>query len=66
MQQTEEDEKHARHKCGDGQSFQSVLLNDAVDNNDKRTRWAAYLHLRTAEDANHESGDNGRDDALLG
>ena len=63
---TKQHQKHARHDGGNGQSLHAILLDDAVDDDDKRTSGATDLHAATAKDGNDKTGHNGRDDALLG
>ena len=46
--QTHHDEQYARHDGCYHQPRQTILLNDAVDDDDKRTRRTAYLHLAAA------------------
>ena len=45
MQYAEQDEETACHKCGDGQSLHTVLLDNSVDNDDKGSRGASNLYL---------------------
>ena len=50
MKHTEHDEEYSRQKHGDGQALEAILLDDAINNNDERTRRATYLNLGTTED----------------
>ena len=61
----QQDEEHACHQCGNSQSLHAVLLDNAVDNDDKGTRRTTNLHFRTSEERNHESCNDGCDDTLL-
>ena len=45
----QQDEEHASPQCGNGQSLHAVLLDNAVDNDDKGTRRTTNLHFRTSE-----------------
>ena len=62
----QQDEEHARHERGNGKPLHAILLDDAIDDDDESTRRTAYLNLRPTEGGNHESGNDGRDDALFG
>ena len=62
---TQQDEKDASHEGGNGESLHTILLNDAIDDDDEGTRGTAYLNLTSSEERNHESCHNGSDDALL-
>ena len=66
LEQTEQNEEHASHDGGDGESFDAVLLYDAVDDDDESTGRTANLHLATAEQRHKETGYDGSDDAFLG
>ena len=65
LEQSEEYEEHACHDGGDGESFDAVLLYDAVDDDDEGSRGASYLHLATAEQRDEEASHDGCDDAFL-
>ena len=64
-QEAEHDEEGTGHERGDGQSLDAVLLDDAVDDDDERSCGAADLDAAASEDGDDQSGDDGRDDALL-
>ena len=66
MQYAEHDEEDARHERGDGQTLEAVLLDDAIYNNNERTRRTTDLYLRASEDGDDETGYDGGDDTLLG
>ena len=66
MEQTEEHQEGTRHEGGNGQSLDAVLLDDAVDDDDKRTGRSAYLHLAATEYRDDETGHDGCDDTLFG
>ena len=65
MEHAEHDEEHTRHQCGNGQSFEAVLLDDTIYDNNKRARWSTDLHLRSTEDGNNETCHDGSDDTFL-
>ena len=48
LRQTHRDQQDSRHHRRDHQTAQTVLLDDAVDDHDERTRRATDLHLTTA------------------
>ena len=64
-EQPQQDEEHARHERGDHQSALAVLCNDAVDNDDERSRRSANLHPAAPETRHEETGDNSGDDSFL-
>ena len=66
FQQTEEYQEYTCHNGGNGKPLKPILLNDAVDDDDEGTGRAAYLHLAATEQRDDESGNDSRDDALLG
>ena len=66
MEDAEHDEEHARHEGGYRESLKSILLDDAIYNNNERARGASDLHLRASEERDDESGHDGGDDTLLG
>ena len=65
MQHTEHNQEHTCHQRGYGQSLKSVLLYNAVDNDDKRTGRSAYLHFRTSQHRHYQSSNDGSNDTLL-
>ncbi len=66
MQHAEHNEEDTRHQRGDGQSLETVLLDDAIYYNNERARRSTDLNLRASENGDDETGDDGGDDALLG
>ena len=65
-QHAQQDEEDTRHERGNSQSLHAILLDDAVDDNDEGSRWAANLYLRAPEERNHQSCYDGSNDAFLG
>ena len=64
MRYTHHNEQNTRHDGSDHQTAQTVLLDDAVDDDDERTRRTAYLHLAAAEDRDQQTGDDRRHQAF--
>ena len=59
------DEHHARQERRHHQPLDAILLDNPVNNHDKRTRRPAYLHLAPAQKRDEETRHNGRNDTLL-
>ena len=66
METPHKDQYQSRHKGCNGQSLQTIRLNNAVNNNDKCSRRAAYLHAVTAQKRNDKSADNSRNKTFFG
>ena len=64
LEYAHDNQQDTRHDSGYQQSCQPMLLDNAVDNHDKRTRRAPYLHLAAAECRDDETRDNRRYQAL--
>lgn len=65
-QHAEQDEEETRHDGGDGESCESVLLDDAVDDDNEGTRRTAYLYTATAECTDGKACNDGGEDAFFG
>ena len=65
MEYAQQNQEHAGHDGGHKQACFAVLLYDTVDDNDKSPRRSADLHTASAKQGHGQSGDDGRDDALL-
>ena len=61
-----QDEEEACHNGGDGQACETVLLDDAVDDDDEGSCGTAYLHAATTKGADGKACDDGCEDAFLG
>jgi hypothetical protein len=66
LQQSEQYEEYACHDGSNGESFDAVFLDDAVDDNNKSSRRTSNLYLTAAEQRHEEAGYDGGYDALLG
>ena len=66
LEETHEKEDHARAHGGDHQVAQTVLCDQAVDDDDEGARGAADLHAAAAEKRNQKARDDGRVDARFG
>ena len=64
-EQTEEHQEETCHQRCDGQSLESILLDDAVDDDDECSCRSANLHFASAEDGDDETRYDGCDDTLL-
>ena len=65
-EQSEEHQEETCHQRCDGQSLESILLDDAVDDDDECSCRSADLHFASAEDGDDETRYDGCDDTLLG
>ena len=59
-------EQHAGHQRGDDQARLAVLLDDAVYDDDECARRPSDLYAASSQQRDDQSGEDGRDDALLG
>ena len=66
MEYAEQYEDQSCHDGGDCQSFQSVILNDAVHDDDECTGRSADLYAVTAEERYDETSDDRRDQTFFG
>ena len=62
----EQDQDHARHAGGEQQAVDTVLGGDASDDHDECTGRAGDLDAATAEQRDHDAGDDCRVEALFG
>ena len=65
VQHSEHNQEHTCHQRSYCKSLKSVLLNNSVDNDDKRTSRSAYLHLRSTQQRYYQSCYYGGNDTLL-
>ena len=66
MQDAKHDEEHTGHQRSDGETFEAILLDDAIYYNNERARRATNLYLRATEDRDNETCHDGCDDTFLG
>ena len=64
VEETHENQQDTRHDRGDSQTTQAILLDDAIDDHDERTRRSTDLHLRSAEKRDQETRDNRSEQTL--
>ncbi len=64
MRQSHQDEQYTRHDGGYCQSGQTVLLDNAVDDDNECPRGTSYLHFAAAEDGYQQSGYDSRHKTL--
>ena len=62
---SQKNEDDTRHQCGDNQPGLSVLLDNAVDNDDERTGRAADLNFAAAQQGDYKTGNNSRNNAFF-
>ncbi len=58
LEYPQQDKDNARHERGDNQPRLSVLLDNAVDNDDERAGRPANLYFATPQQRDDEAGDN--------
>ncbi len=65
-EQSEEHQEETCHQGSDGQSLESILLDNAIDDDDECSCRSTNLHFASTEDGDDETCYNGGDDTLLG
>src|SRR5690606_41983681 len=58
-------EHNSRHKCGNDQSIDSMILNNRINNNDKRTRRSSDLNPTSTQNRNNQSSNYRSDNSFL-
>ncbi len=66
MEHTKHDKEHTSHKRRDGKSLEAILLDDAVDNNNKGTCRTTNLNFGTTKERYDKTSHNSGDNTLLG
>ena len=65
MEYTEHNQKHTCHQCGNRKTFEAILLDNAVYNNNERARRTTNLYFRSAKDRDNQSCYNSGDNTLF-
>ena len=65
LEYPQQDEEYTCHESSHGQPADAILLNDAIDDDDERTRRSANLYLASAQQRNDETCHDGCDDTLF-
>ena len=65
MEYTKHDEEHTCHQRGDGETLETILLDDTIYYNNERARRTTDLYLTATQHGYQETSDDGGDDTLL-
>ena len=64
-EKSEENQEQTSHQCRYRQTFHTIFLDNAIDDNDECSRRTTNLHFASTEDGDDETCYNGGDDTLF-
>ena len=65
LKNSQQNKQYACHQCGDNKPRFTVLLDDAIDNDDERTGRSSNLYLASTHQRDDETGYDSRNDTFL-
>ncbi len=65
LEHSQQDKQYACHQCGDNQPRFTILLDDAINDDDERTGRSSNLHLASSHQGDDETGYDSRNDTFL-